>query len=314
MIDLHFITSLLRSGIEQGAPILLVVLGEIVCERSGVLNLGLEGLMLVGALFGFMGAFHTDSLLAGCLLAVSAGALFSLIHAVLTISLRANQIVSGLALTIFGVGFTSFLGEETGLVMVPASVSFRAIPLPFLSEIPFLGPVLFHQDVLVYLTFILTAAVWFILTRTRLGLNIRSVGENPAAADVMGVNVIAVRYLAVLSGGVLAGLGGAYLSLALSPGWKEQMTAGRGWIAIALVIFGNWRPGRAAFGAILFGALYALDAKVQARGTLIPTQFLQMLPYLATIAFLAIARTRFYRKTMGTPEALGKPYRREAKG
>lgn len=310
---LDFLTSLLRAGVEQGTPILLVVLGEIICERSGVLNLGLEGLMLTGALFGFLGAHYTGSLTVGCLFAVSAGTLLSLIHAFLTVSLRANQIVSGLALAIFGAGFSSFLGEKTGLVMVPASSSFRALPLPYLSAVPFLGDALFSQDILVYLTFFLLAAAWFMLAKTRPGLNIRSVGENPSVADVMGVNVNAVRYLSVLSGGALAGLGGAYLSLSLSPGWKEQMAAGRGWIAIALVIFGNWRPGRAALGALLFGALYALDAKIQARGTVIPTQFLQMLPYTATIVFLVIARTRFYRRTMGAPEALGRPYYREAK-
>ncbi len=311
MID--FLSSLLTAGIEQGAPLLLVTLGEILCERSGVLNLGLEGMMLMGAFSGFWAAQASGSLLVGCLAGIFCGVLLSLIHAFLTVSLKANQIVSGLALTIFGLGLSSFLGEKTGMAMAPALSSFRPVPLPGLSRIPFLGATIFSQDALVYASFLALAAVWFLLLRTRPGLNIRSVGENPAAADVMGVNVVLTRYLCVLLGGGCAGLGGAYLSLALSPGWKEQMASGRGWVAIALVIFGNWNPGRAALGALLFGSLYAFDATIQARGTVLPTQFLQMLPYLATILFLVLARTRYYRRSLGAPEALGRPYAREAK-
>jgi simple sugar transport system permease protein len=310
---LDFLTSLLTAGVVQGTPLILVALGEIVCERSGVLNLGLEGIMLMGAFSGFWAAQASGSLLVGCLAAIAGGAVLSLIHAVLTVSLRANQIVSGLALTIFGLGLSSFFGEKSGMAMAPAADSFRPLALPLLSRIPVLGTAFFAQDPLVYLSFFCLAAVWFLLRRTRAGLNIRSVGENPAAADVMGVDVTLTRYLCVLFGGGFAGLGGAYLSLALSPGWKEQMAAGRGWVAIALVIFGNWGAGRAALGALLFGSLYALDSTIQARGTVLPAQFLQMLPYLATIAFLVLARTRFYRKTLGAPEALGKPYVREAK-
>jgi len=310
---MDFFISLLQDGIDQGAPIILVALGEIICERSGVLNLGLEGMMLVGALSGFLAADLTESLLAGCLAALLFGTLLSLIHAVLTISFRANQIVSGLALTIFGIGISSFVGEKTGAVLTPPAVFFREMPLPMLAKIPVLGKIFFSQNLLVYLTYLLIALVWFVLNKTLPGLNIRSVGENPAAADVMGVNVIRVRYFCVLLGGAFAGLGGAYLSLSLSPGWKEQMTAGRGWVAIALVIFGNWKAPKAALGALLFGTLYAVDSEIQARGTVIPTQFLQMLPYLATIVFLIIARTRFYRRTMGAPQTLGKPYWREAK-
>ena len=310
---LDFLTLLLTAGIDQGTPLILVALGEILCERSGVLNLGLEGMMLLGAFSGFWAAQVSGSLLVGCLAAVASGVLLSLIHAVLTVNLRANQIVSGLALTIFGLGLSSFLGEKTGMVMAPAAKSFGPVVVPVLSRIPVLGRALFSQDLLVYLAYLFLILVWFLLQRTRTGLNIRSVGENPAAADVMGVNVALTRYLCVLAGGAFAGLGGAYLSLSLTPGWKEQMAAGRGWVAIALVIFGNWGPGRAALGALLFGSLYALDSAIQARGTVLPTQFLQMLPYLATIAFLVLARTRFYRKTHAAPEALGKPYLREAK-
>lgn len=314
MIDL--LTSLLQAGIHQGAPILLVVLGEVICERSGNLNLGLEGMMLAGALFGFMGTYYTGSLAVGCLAGVLAGTALSLIHGFLTIDLNANQIVSGLALAVFGSGLTSFIGDKTSpvkMTMAVAPTAFRRLPVPLLSEIPVLGPILFQQNLLVYLSGLSVLAVWFLLYRTRYGLNIRSCGENPACAEVMGVSVRAVRYLCVLTGGAFAGLGGAYLSLALSPGWKELMTGGRGWVAVALVIFGNWKPGRAALGALLFGTLYALDSTIQARGTLIPTQFLQMLPYLLTIILLALSRFGAFRGSLGAPAALGQPYSRESK-
>lgn len=314
MIEL--LTSLFQAGIHQGAPILLVVLGEVICERSGNLNLGLEGMMLAGALFGFMGTYYTGNLAAGCLAGILAGTALSLIHAVLTIDLKANQIVSGIALAVFGSGLTSFIGDKTSpvkMTMAVAPAAFRRLSIPLLSRLPVLGPIFFRQNLLVYLAGGLILAVWFLLYRTRFGLNIRSAGENPACAEVMGVSVRATRYLCVLAGGGLAGLGGAYLSLALSPGWKELMTGGRGWVAVALVIFGNWKPGRAALGAVLFGTLYALDSTIQARGTLIPTQFLQMLPYLLTIVFLAASRLGAFREVLGSPEALGQPYSRESK-
>lgn len=314
MIDL--LTSLLLAGIHQGAPILLVVLGEVICERSGNLNLGLEGMMLAGALFGFMGTYYTGSLAVGCLAGVLAGTALSLIHGFLTIDLKANQIVSGLALTVFGSGLTSFIGDKTSpvkMTMATSPAAFHRLPIPLLSRIPFFGEIFFRQNLLVYLSVFLVFAVWFLLYRTRYGLNIRSTGENPACVEVMGVSVRTTRYLCVLTGGAFAGLGGAYLSLALSPGWKELMTGGRGWVAVALVIFGNWKPGRAALGALLFGTLYALDSTIQARGTLIPTQFLQMLPYLLTIVFLALSRLTAFRGSLDPPEALGKPYSRESK-
>jgi len=323
---MDLITVLLQSGLAQAAPIILVALGEVISERSGILNLGLEGMMLAGALFGFMGTYYTDSLLVGCLAGVIAGTVFSLIHAVLTISFRANQIVSGLALAVFGSGVTAFIGAKpipwlshlfhsapVEMTMAVPRASFRAIALPGLSRIPVLGPILFHQNLLVYLTFLLIFGVWFLLNRTRFGLNIRSIGENPACAEVMGLPVNRIRYICVMIGGAFAGLGGAYLSLALSPGWKDLMAGGRGWVAVAIVIFGNWRAVRASLGAFLFGTLYALDAILQAHGALIPTHFLQMLPYLATIGFLIIARTKSFKKSSGAPAALGNPYQRESR-
>lgn len=310
---LGFLQSVLAAAVDQGAPLLLVALGEVICERAGVLNLGAEGMMLMGAVCGFAACTAGSSLLAGVAAAMLVGGLFSLAHALLSVTFRANQIVSGLALSILGLGVSSFIGERAGLIMQPAALSFRTLEIPLLSRIPFVGQALFRQNILAYLAYALAAAVWFTLFRTRLGLCIRSVGESPATADVMGVNVAAIRYLCVGLGGVLAGLGGAYLSLSLSPGWKEQMTAGRGWVALALVIFGNWHPGKAALGALLFGALYSLDTRLQARGTVIPVQFLQMLPYLGTILFLSVAQGKAARRAVGAPEALGRPYFREEK-
>lgn len=307
-----FISSVLASALDQGAPILMVALGEIVCERAGVLNLGVEGIMLVGAVSGFMACTFSGSLLAGVAVAAFAGGIFSLIHAILSVNFRANQVVSGLALSILGAGASSFVGERAALVMQPAAMSFTPLHPPLLSRLPFAGEVL-SQNALAYLAYALALAVWVLLFKTRAGLAIRSVGESPSTADVMGVSVSGARYLCVCIGGILAGLGGAYLSLSLTPGWKEQMTAGRGWVAIALVIFGNWHPGKATLGAVLFGALYCLDAKIQARGTMIPTQFLQMLPYVATIVFLAVSQRSQSRKALGAPRSLGNPYFREEK-
>ncbi|MEI6632214.1 MAG: ABC transporter permease [Chlamydiota bacterium] len=308
-----FIQVVLAAAVDQGAPLLLVALGEIICERAGVLNLGAEGMMLMGAVCGFAACTAGSSLLAGVAAAMLVGGVFSLAHALLSVTFRANQIVSGLALSILGLGISSFIGERLNLIMQPAPLSFAALPIPLLAQIPFFGEALFRQNILAYLTYALAFAVWFMLFRTRLGLCIRAVGESPSTADVMGVSVAAVRYLCVALGGILAGLGGAYLSLSLSPGWREQMTAGRGWVALALVIFGNWHPGKATLGALLFGALYSLDTRLQARGTVIPVQFLQMIPYLGTIAFLALAQGKASRRAVGAPEALGRPYFREEK-
>lgn len=307
-----FLISLLGSGVEQAAPLLIVTLGEIVSERSGVLNLGLEGMMLLGAFFGFWASVASGSLLIGCLAAAGVGIAAAAVHALLCVLLRANQVVSGLALTVFGGGLAAFLGgrEITNMIMEPARTVFTDLPVPVLSRIPALGPVLFSRSVPVYLALLALPAVAFVLNRTRIGLNIRSVGENPAAADALGINVNLTRSLCVLFGGAMAGLAGAFLSLELSPGWKEGMTGGRGWVAVALVIFGSWRGGRAALGALLFGTLYTLDSRLQARGTVIPTHFLQMLPYASVILFLVAARSRAFRRTMSAPEALGLPYRR----
>ncbi|MBA2248099.1 MAG: ABC transporter permease, partial [Chloroflexia bacterium] len=250
-----FITSVLAAAIASGAAILYAALGEVFAERAGVLNLGVEGMMLVGALSGFAICYWTESAILGAIGALVCGSLMAWIHALLTITLRANQVVSGLALTLFGQGATAYLGST--LVGKPAPDRFSKLAIPLVSDIPRLGTILFRQDALVYLAYVVVPVAWWFIFRTRPGLNLRAVGENPATADAMGLNVAITRYIYVMIGGAFAGLGGAVISLATNPGWSENLTAGRGWIAVALVIFGTWNPARVAFGALLFGAVEA---------------------------------------------------------
>jgi len=303
------IISVLAAAIGAGTAILYACLGEILCERAGVLNLGVEGMMLMGALAGFAVTVWTGSPLVGAICAMLAGGLLSLIHALLTVTLRANQVVSGLALTLFGTGLTAFLGKP--LVGQPAPSSFGKVAIPLLSDIPFLGPVLFWQDLLTYGTYLLVPLLWVFIFRTRPGLYLRAVGENPATTDAMGLNVAGLRYLYVVLGGMLAGLGGAAISVATNPGWVENITAGRGWIAIALVIFATWNPARAALGAYLFGGVEALQFRLQGTGTAISPFFLSMLPYIFTILVLVLATRETVKRRIGAPAALGLPYFRE---
>ncbi len=310
-MDLAFFVSILAVTIEAGASLLYATIGEIYTERSGVLNLGLEGMMLMGAVTGFIVAKDTDSVWAGLVAAMIVGGLLALIHAFLTITLRANQVVCGLALTIFGTGLANFLGRSyVGLI----GPKFTGIWLPVLGDIPILGEALFRQDILVYAIYLLVPLAWFFLYKTRPGLHLRAVGENPQAADALGVNVAGLRYFYTILGGVLVGLGGAHLSLAYTPGWTEGLTMGRGWIAIALVIFATWSPARAVVGAILFGGINAVQFRMQAAGTNIPAPFLNMLPYIATIVVLVmITWWEGFRKRLGAPAALGLAYVREEK-
>lgn len=308
-MDQLLIISILAAAITAGTPILYAALGEILAERAGVLNLGLEGMMLVGAVSGFMTAVKTSNPWLGVLAALLAGGVLALVHAFLTIHLRANQVVSGLALTIFGTGLSAFLGKP--LIGIPAPQTFKPVAIPVLAQIPILGPVVFQQDYLVYLSYLLVPLLWFFLYRTRPGLHLRAVGENPAAADAMGVGVYALRYMYVAIGGMLAGVAGAYLSLAYAPTWLENMTAGRGWIAIALVIFAMWDPVRALLGSYLFGGVDALGFRIQAVGALIPSFFLNMLPYIFTILVLILATRQGSRRGALGPGALGLPYDRE---
>jgi len=300
---------ILATAVTAGTPILYAALGEVLCERAGVLNLGVEGMMLVGAVTGFMVGVSTANPWLGLLVAALAGGAMALLHAFLTISLKANQVVSGLALTMFGTGFSGYLGKS--LIRTPLPNPFKEVHLPVLSDLPFVGPVLFQHDVLVLASFILAPALWFLLFHTRAGLNLRAVGENPAAADALGVNVFLTRYIYVIGGGMLAGIGGAYLSLAYVPTWMEHMVAGRGWIAVALVIFATWNPLNALVGAYIFGGVHALGFRLQALGVTISPYFLNMLPYIFTVVVLILVTRRKAGQRIGAPRALGLPYDRE---
>jgi ABC-type uncharacterized transport system permease subunit len=307
-----FLTSVLAAAIGAGTAILFACLGEILAERAGVLNLGVEGMMLMGALGGFAVTYWTASPWLGVLAAMVVGGALSLIHALLTITLHANQVVSGLALTLFGTGLSAFLGQP--LVGQPAPAAFIRVPIPGLVDLPVIGPILFRQDMLTYLSYLLIPILWILIFRTRPGLHLRAVGESPSTADAMGISVAGLRYLYVVLGGMLAGIGGAAISLASNPGWTENITAGRGWIAIALVIFATWNPARAALGAYLFGGVEALQFRLQGAGTQISPFFLNMLPYLFTIAVLVLATQETVRRRVGAPAALGMPYLREERG
>jgi len=305
-IDTAFAVSLLAHAIQAGTPLLLATVGEIYSERSGVLNLGLEGIMIMGALTAFLVSFRTGDVALAIVAAAIVGALMSLIHAFVSITLKANQIVSGLAISIFGLGVSGFLGRP---LIGQIATKLQPTPIPLLQDIPVLGPILFSGDVLIYFSIIVSLVLWFVLFRTKLGLNIRSVGENPSMADSLGVNVDLTRYVCVLVGGVLGGLGGAYLSIVYTPLWIEGMTAGRGWIAIALTIFAVWNPLRAILGAYLFGGVIALQFRLQAIGIGTETpQLLLMLPYFVTIGTLVLMSSATLKKRVGVPAALGNPY------
>lgn len=300
--------SLLAAAITAGTPLLLAAQGELLTERAGILNLGVEGMMLVGAVSGFIAVQISGNPWIGLLFAMIAGGILASVHGFLSIRLRANQVVSGLALTIFGAGLSGFLGKS--YIGVPAVAKFSKLPLGSLGDIPFLGPILFQQDPLVYLAFLLGPILWFFLYRTRSGLILRVLGENPAAADALGVPVDRLRYLYVFLGGTLAGAGGAYLSLAFSPSWLENMTAGRGWIALALVIFGLWNPMRVMIGAYLFGLVDALGFFLQVQGVTVSVFLLNMLPYAFTLIVLVLVQM-MQGGRLGAPAKLGVPYDRE---
>ncbi|HVA23668.1 MAG TPA: ABC transporter permease [Chloroflexota bacterium] len=297
------------AAIVSGTSILWPALGEVLAERSGVLNLGVEGMMLMGALFGYVVDVDTSNIWLAMLAAILAAMVLALIHAFLTISLRANQIVTGLAATLFGSGFTAFVGKPFVGAVAPALLP--RIEIPGLSTIPFFGQVLFSEDPVVYASFILVPLMAYFIYRTRPGLNLRAIGESPATADAMGVSVQARRYLYVLIGGAMAGVGGAYLSLFYTPTWIEGMTAGRGWIAVGLVVFGVWDPWRVMAGAYLFGFVDGFQLRLQALGSTIPSFFLNMLPYLFIILVVAVSSGEKLQRKLGVPTALGKPYWRE---
>lgn len=300
------------AAITAGTPLLFATLGEIYTERVGNTNLGVEGMMIMGAVVGFSTGFLTQNAalaLAGAVLAGSAGAL---IYAVITITLRANQIVTGLALTIFGTGFASFVGKPYVGKAAPEAIKnfFRVIEIPVLSDIPFIGEILFRHDVFVYLGYIVTFWTLIYFYKTRWGLNLRSIGESAASADASGINIDKYKYIHTIIGGALAGLGGAYLSLVTIPVWQEGVTGGRGWIAVALVIFASWKPVKAMFGALLFGGLDIIGFRLQGMGIHVSQYLIDMLPYLTTIVVLIIS-TRKNKPEDMPPADLSIPYFRE---
>ena len=288
-----------------GTPLVFAALGELIAEKSGVLNLGVEGMMLVGAVCGFAVAAESGNLWLGVLVAVLAGAAMAGLFAVLTLTFQANQVAAGLALTIFGVGLSAYIGLDYTSV---ALTGIQPMHIPLLSDLPLVGPILFSLDPLLYLSFAMLAAVAWFLFRTKPGLLLRGVGEAPESAHAIGYSVITIRYLAVLFGGAMAGLGGGYLALVYTPLWVEGMTAGRGWIALALVVFSTWRPARVMLGAYLFGGITILQFHVQGIGVELPSQLLSMLPYLATIVVLVLISRDINTIRLNAPASLGKAY------
>ena len=304
------LVSLFGGMIRLATPILLAAMGELVTERSGVLNLGIEGTMLMGALAGFLGTLISGSLWFGVGMAIVVGALWGLIMAFMSASLKVDQIVAGLGINLLSAGMSFYLfrvvtREVAGNNIVNVPV-FRSVEIPILAKIPFLGEVIFSQHTLTYIAFLSVPLIWFFLYRTKYGLEIRCIGENPRAVDTKGVNVTLRQYLAVMFGGMMAGLGGSFLTLASAGLFIPGMSAGRGWIAIAIIIFGNWRPAGILLAGLFFGFLDSLQLHVQGVGVNFPHEFLLMLPYVLTIVALIASRTR-----SAAPLALGLPYTRE---
>ncbi|RVU35169.1 ABC transporter permease [Hwanghaeella grinnelliae] len=299
------LTLLLLSVMTAATPLLLAALGELITEKSGVLNLGVEGMMIVGAVCAFAVSVSTGNAAAGIAAGAVAGAAMALIFGFLTLTMLANQVATGLALTIFGIGLSALIGKGyVGIAVAPLA----KLHIPLLSDIPLLGPILFGQDALVYLSLLSVLAVYWFMKRTRAGLVLRAVGDSHEAAHAIGYSVIRIRYLAVLFGGAMAGLAGAYLSLAYTPLWAENMTAGRGWIALALVVFSTWRPGRLLAGAYLFGGITILQLHAQSAGWGVPSQIMSMLPYLATILVLVIISGDRAKIRLNAPACLGKVF------
>jgi len=303
MIDL--IIPLLAGTVAAATPLVFAALGELVTEKSGVVNLGVEGMMLMGAIGAFAAATGSGSLALGVLCGALAGAATAGLFGLLTLTLLANQVATGLALTIFGTGLSAFLGRSYVSLTL---TGLQPLPLPGLSRLPGLGPVLFEQNALVYLSLAVFAALSWCLYRTRAGLILRAVGESPESAHAVGYRVIPIRYLAVLFGGAMSGLAGAYLAVAYTPMWVEQLTAGRGWIALALVVFATWRPERVLAGAYLFGGVTILQLHAQALGLAVPSQLLSSLPYLATILVLVVISRDEQKIRVNAPVSLGKPF------
>lgn len=304
-MDIDLITNILFAAIRTGTPLLIVALGELVCEKSGVLNLGQEGMMLMGAVVGFIATHHLGSSMAGFGAAMLAGMAMSLLFGFIVITLNANQCATGLALTIFGLGLSSFVG--LGYIGI-ALAGVAPMEIPLLSDIPLLGTILFSHDPLVYLSWFLAAAVAWFFAKSRAGLIVKAVGESPESAQALGLPVIKVRYMAVMFGGAMAGLAGGYLSLVYTPLWADNMSAGRGWIALALVVFASWRVGRAMLGAYLFGLMSIMHLILQGMGVSISANLLATLPYVVTVVVLVLLSKNQATAKLFAPMSLGKPF------
>lgn len=309
MSDLALIGPILAAMFAAATPLLFAALGELVVEKSGVLNLGVEGMMLVGAVCGFAVTVQTGSAVTGVLVAAFAGAATASLFAVLTLFLLANQVATGLALTLFGVGLSALIGQ--GFVGIPLE-GLPKLNIPGLTDLPVVGQALFGQDIMVYLAVAAVPMVHLFLYRSRAGLVLRAVGENHTAAHALGYKVLRIRFFAVLFGGAMAGLGGAFLSMDYTPMWAENMTSGRGWIALALVVFATWKPVRAMLGAWLFGGVTILQLHVQGLGIDVPSQLLSMLPYLATVLVLVLISRDVARIRLNAPACLGKLFHPDA--
>jgi simple sugar transport system permease protein len=308
ILTIGFLIGLLSATVRMATPLILATLGEVICERSGVLNLGIEGIMLFSSLVAFLTTYFTGDLWLGIISAVIVGALFGILMAFFAVSLGVSQHVSGLGITLFASGLALFVYRQTiGTPIVPPTVeTFKTLTIPYLSKIPILGPVLFDQYILTYIALILIPIFSFILYKTNFGLSLRAVGENPEAADALGINVYRTRYIALIIGGALMGLSGSFFTLAYFNMFLYGIVGGRGWVSIALTIFANWDPKRVLLGAFLFGGIDALQLRLQAIGFDIPYQFFLMMPYVLTIIVLVlVARNAL------APSSLLKPYKRE---
>ena len=296
---------LIASLMVAATPILLAAIGELVAEKSGVLNLGVEGMMITGAVCGFVAAVETGSPALGFVCAAIGGAALSMLFGLLTQYLMSNQVATGLGLTMFGLGLSALIGQDYVGIKAPAT---PRLDLPVLSDLPLLGRILFSHDLMVYLSLALVAAAWALLKYSRAGLILRAVGENHEAAHALGYKVIRIRLMAIAFGGACAGLGGAYMSLIRVPQWTEGMTAGAGWIALAIVVFASWRPWRVLLGAYLFGGITVLQLNLQAAGVAIPVEYLSMSPYLITILVLVIMSAGRARAALNAPASLGRVF------
>jgi simple sugar transport system permease protein len=306
---MEHLATLLALTLAAGTPLVFAALGELVVEKSGVLNLGVEGMMLTGAVVAFIVAASTRHPWLGALAGMAAAAALSVVFALLTLTLMANQVATGLALSLFGVGLSAFIGLPYVSVVIDG---IKPLEIAGLSDIPVIGRLLFAHSPFVYLSLLLFASVQYFLFRTRAGLIVRAIGESPSSAHAIGYPVVVIRYFAVMFGGACAGLGGAYMAVAYTPLWTEGMTAGRGWIALALVVFATWKPWRVLAGAYLFGGVTLAQFQAQALGSTIPSQLLSMLPYIATIVVLALISRDATAIRLNAPASLGKPYHPES--